>query len=701
MPRAIAIVVVLLGLAWHTSPRAASGTIARATSTASADQVTASGATKPLSITLSVPRSLSPGDVASFSAVVTNTGAPGDGLVTIRSLDPTILKFDDADQIVEAASGGSAAVSFSASARLAGVARVRISVTIGKNTDTVDTTVPIAVQSHPETIAAYGDTTDRADELILLPRGVVPTRGGLTIDLSSTALVGLGESARFLDTYPYDSAEQKASRALALLLANDLGGAFAIPDMAPTDYRAQGVAALSDLYHYQCGDGAFALWPGQCLSTSAYLTSYVLHVMQVAETLKVTLDRTAINRALDYLEQQLRQPPPDDQWLPVWAASQAYAVKVLAEFGRNPTADVTRLVGLADRTPMPIFALSYLADALAATGDRGVAYQAIRFRVTSAIRIEADQAHVESLDGGSLAWLWDSRVHTTAVVLEGLARRKDADAVAPQLARWLLAARQNGRWSTTHDNAAALEALVSYSRTVENDVPNMTATVVLGTLKVGSASLKGSSTAVHQLQVAMPELLKQLAGSSRELVITRSGTGRVYFETRLQYLAPIAPLAVDRGMHVDRQYGRVAEDGTTVMGTGASFSAGDFIRVTVGVTLPMEGKYLALTDPLPAGVEAVEGWFETTAMNLARVATTQSGANDWTSWWRRGGFDFVEKHDDRVNAFATRLSAGRHEFSYLVRATASGTFTATGTWVELMYTPEVTARSAATTIRIK
>ena len=46
------------------------------------------------------------------------------------------------------------------------------------------------------------------------------------MSLASTALVGLGESARYLQDYPYACAEQKASKALALLLSADLGGTF-------------------------------------------------------------------------------------------------------------------------------------------------------------------------------------------------------------------------------------------------------------------------------------------------------------------------------------------------------------------------------------------------------------------------------------------------------------------------------------------
>jgi alpha-2-macroglobulin len=119
------------------------------------------------------------------------------------------------------------------------------------------------------------------------------------------------------------------------------------------------------------------------------------------------------------------------------------------------------------------------------------------------------------------------------------------------------------------------------------------------------------------------------------------------------------------------------------------------------VTLPKERRFVAVSDPLAAGFEAVEGWFATTAADLARDASSQPEDASFAAWWRRGGFDRVEKHDDRVQLFATRLSEGRHEFSYLVRATSAGSFSAAGTYAEEMYAPEVFGRAAAATVVIK
>jgi uncharacterized protein YfaS (alpha-2-macroglobulin family) len=199
----------------------------------------------------------------------------------------------------------------------------------------------------------------------------------------------------------------------------------------------------------------------------------------------------------------------------------------------------------------------------------------------------------------------------------------------------------------------------------------------------------------------MPDLLKHVTqGAERELAFSRAGTGRLYYTTRLQFVpgAPLPPS--DQGIHVERRYERFVENGGDSPAS-TTFNAGDLVRVTLAVTLPKERRYVAVSDMLPAGFEAVDGWFRTTAGDLARDASQQSSDVSWMERWRRGGFDHVEKHDDRVLLFATRLSDGRHEFSYLVRATTSGTFHAAGTWAEEMYAPEVNGRTAAATVVIK
>jgi alpha-2-macroglobulin len=157
---------------------------------------------------------------------------------------------------------------------------------------------------------------------------------------------------------------------------------------------------------------------------------------------------------------------------------------------------------------------------------------------------------------------------------------------------------------------------------------------------------------------------------------------------------------LDNGIRVARSYAPYVENGTRPAAT--TYKAGDLIRVTLSFELTKERRFVAVTDPLPAGLEPVESWFATTAASLARNQDDQGdGSRNWYSWWERGGFDHVERFDDRVNLFATRLSEGHHEFSYIVRATTAGTFRTAPARAEEMYTPEVFGRTPTAVIEVR
>ena len=172
--------------------------------------------------------------------------------------------------------------------------------------------IPVEVLVSPETVSAIGEAdeaeADRRGEPQAARRASVTTFGGLHVDLASTALVGLGEGARYLVEYPYGCAEQRGSRALALLLAADLGEAFKLPGIEPAQSRATVQSALRELERFQCdGSGGFAYWPGDCWSVSPYLTAYLLHVFKVASDLKYTVDGPMLRARLQLSRDRARR----------------------------------------------------------------------------------------------------------------------------------------------------------------------------------------------------------------------------------------------------------------------------------------------------------------------------------------------------------------------------------------------------------
>jgi len=239
------------------------------------------------------------------------------------------------------------------------------------------------------------------------------------------------------------------------------------------------------------------------------------------------------------------------------------------------------------------------------------------------------------------------------------------------------------------------------SRRFESTEPNFTAVAKLGDAPMASARFQGRSTEAKGTDVPMAKLLASApAGTEQPLTFTRTGAGTLFYSARLRYAVDqLFQTGSDQGIRVARAYAPYVETGTRPAAT--SFAAGDLVRVTLTLTLTKERRFVAVTDPLPAGFEPVESWFATSAATLAQAQDRGDAGGGWFDWWQRGGFDHVERHDDRVQLFATRLAEGRHTFTYVVRATTAGTFRTAPAHAEEMYEPEVFGRTATAVIDIR
>ena len=106
----------------------------------------------------------------------------------------------------------------------------------------------------------------------------------------------------------------------------------------------------------------------------------------------------------------------------------------------------------------------------------------------------------------------------------------------------------------------------------------------------------------------------------------------------------------------------------------ADLQVGDRVVVTLRVATPRPGHFVAIDDPLPAILEAVNPEF--------RTAQAAAQAQEF---WRA---DYREVRADRVLYFCDHLPAGAYTFSYLARVRTAGTVMAPATKVEEMYRPE-------------
>ena len=130
------------------------------------------------------------------------------------------------------------------------------------------------------------------------------------------------------------------------------------------------------------------------------------------------------------------------------------------------------------------------------------------------------------------------------------------------------------------------------------------------------------------------------------------------------------------------------------------------MRVRLAISNPARRYHVALVDPLPAGLEALNPELATT--ERLPQGSTESGINrrragiyDYYSFWRGTWYEHQNLRDERVEAFTSLLWEGVHEYTYFARATTPGLFVVPPTKAEEMYAPETFGRGKSDRVRVR
>jgi len=283
----------------------------------------------------------------------------------------------------------------------------------------------------------------------------------------------------------------------------------------------------------------------------------------------------------------------------------------------------------------------------------------------------------------------DSDLRTSALLLTALSEIRPSSPLVPKLARGVLAERKNGTWVSTQENAFAALSLGGYFTKAEKSDGKWQATVRVGERVWLQAALTGTDLQPATITLPMDEVKK---ANGQTLSITREGdAGPVFYALSFAYTPKEVPkVAYDQGFRIDREvvYAAGPKAGQPV----SEVSAGDLVKVTLTIKTPEVRRYVAVDDPLPAGLEPVTLDFATTARAYAAALGTPTDTMD--AWDYTPTFNHIEQKDDRVTMFADYLDSGEHQHTYLARATTAGKFFGPAPRVHEMYHPDVAGQGA-------
>lgn len=300
----------------------------------------------------------------------------------------------------------------------------------------------------------------------------------------------------------------------------------------------------------------------------------------------------------------------------------------------------------------------------------------------------------ESVDDGFKRIL-HSTTRTNCLLLTAFT---EVDSASPQitpLMRFIAATRRANRWNNTQENLYCLNGMIDYARIYEKEPPDFTVTGRLGEHDLGSTQFKGLDAKPRSLHYGFTPADP---GRKSTLALSKKGDGRVYYTARIRFAyEQVRTDAVNAGMTVARRY-FVRRDRQWAPVEGVvQLKRGDLVRVQLKVGIPSERVFVAVNDPLPAGLEPVN-----TALAAAMQADAASGESDdsagayfwneddfWFGAYRSGGFYHRELRLQAVQYFADFIAPGDYELNYVAQAIATGKFSASPTIVEEMYDPEV------------
>lgn len=649
---------------------------------------------KSIMIRPSLPRFANIGDSFEGSVMVDNqSGTAQKVLVGTRGLNVTVN--GAAEIFVDIPAGESREVRFDMAVQQVGVMRLQFAAMSSAGRDATEVTVPVHYPATAEAFADYGMTDTSVQRTIEPPPDALPDFGGLELSFSSTALSGLEDAVAYLVDYPYECAEQTASRILPVFALHDILDQFPIAAVRDKALRDKlGNDGIAKLLTHQLSDGGFGFWAAD--ESWPYLTNWVTFALLEGQRRGYSVDAAALGRALDYLENFARFGHRS-RWGDYYDwTSRAFALWLLS--GEERGAAHFDAVW-AHRGEMPLYARVLLMSAAhryGKAGPRDTVREELRDAVVETARtIHFAEGRSEAASSG-LRLLMHSSAQTDAIVLMALLEIDAADPMLPKIIAGIMDDRdpkRGGRWVSTHANAWALLGASRYYEVVEKDPPDFTAQVWLDALFAGEHTFRGRSMAKVDQKISMQTLQ---GAKSRALTVAKSGVGKLYYRIGLRYAPKGLDLAaIDQGFTVYRTYEALpGDDGKVDPAAVVQTEDGDYrvkagtnVKVTLNLVVADRANYVVVDDPLPAGFEGQNSKFVTSVAPISETTGSRGGGDGWWwGWWY--SFSHTDLRDDRMLLFADQLAAGVYTYSYTARATTIGDFLLPPVKAEEMYEPE-------------
>ena len=706
---------------------------------------------KHLLVRLEAPRFFVERDRVTLSAIVRNDLKTAKAVRVSLATDPEVMAVENPlPTLVTIPAGGEKRVDWGARIVGSGQAEVKMTAESDEESDAVRQTfpaLPYGVQKFTASSGVLQSDQTSARLTVSVPADHKPGASALLVQVNPSLAATALDALPYLADYPYGCVEQTMSRFLpsvvvartlrdagvnldtlhkrALLMqARDASGTpfgqakptndmtdqtgYTYPTGTPGVMKAPQLAeglghsdrwdnpvfdparlhemvaeGLSRLVSMQRGDGGWGWWPDSAES-DAYMSAYVVYGLATAKASGVAVPPRVLSRGFDYLAQDLKDR--DDQ--PDLAVWEAFALSHKPGPLPAPARRVLSAV-YAKRDKLSAYGQALLALTLYNTGQNAQATVVCR-NLQNTATIDAENGTATWKPKNEFWWEWyNDETETASWVLKAYVAIVPKSDLTPMLVKWLVQNKRGSAWRSTKETALAVFALSDYIRANHELAPDCTVTVALGDKMQRTFKITRDNALLFDNQFLVPDTL--LPGGAATVTITKTGKGRLYYASALQYVTTEDSIkGTGQELKIRRRYFRLTpklksnkdyEGGTfntldytrTELADGAALKSGDLIDVELTLDSKNEYDYCCFEDMKPAGCEPLE---------------LRSGQG-----WADGLCSNMELRDTKTAFFVDHLPQGTRVLRYRLRAEVPGTFHALPTNGYAMYAPDVRALS--------
>jgi alpha-2-macroglobulin len=476
---------------------------------------------------------------------------------------------------------------------------------------------------------------------------------------------------------------------------------------------------VDELTRRQTRDGGIGYWSADGW-TSASLTGYAGAFLLDARDLGASVRPRVVAGITEYMQSALERSPmlPDTTFGNAAERGRAVASRLAARLAalhflrRAGFPDVVREDELVMYERRMVWQdRVWLAELMAGREDRSAARQLLT-RVWRDVEVAGTRVDVP--DSLFDTFGFRSHVRPAARLLTAtMAINRDHPLLGQLIETVVRQGKATNDWLwNTQDYAAAAEALSQVATWQRSTAPGAEVTVRSARRGASPRVLARGAAGVGVSATVSLEGLVERDGDWVAMPLRVTSDGAPVFYTLTVEEVPLTPPTTPdaKGIIVERWYERF-DNGRPV----TTVKEGDLVRARLRITVPSDREFVAVADPLPAGLEVVDlslrtsgttGPFETEESHAAEAAgdqANQTSQRNYYGIWYGGWWSPWEHHelrDDRVVYFARTLWKGTYTASYVARATTAGTFVRPPAHAVEMYNESLGGRSDGGTFRV-